>query len=179
MYDTQISSENFLERSCCFNASIMVLAELTRSRFSLGVEIRLLILAITRKWSESTLAPRKQNGLWGEAGYLKRTNTPAFRCPERTERNEARRKKLQRETRAADDHYKKMRRVANRVICKKKRNYERAELHYLENLRNNNEIRKFYKKLKGQIQGFKASNTSICYGKSETLITNPTSQSAG
>ena len=33
--------------------------ELTRSRFSLGVEIRLLILAITRKWSESTLAPRK------------------------------------------------------------------------------------------------------------------------
>ena len=55
----EISSENFLERSCCFNASLMVLAELTRSRFSLGVEIRLLILAITRKCSEPTLAPRK------------------------------------------------------------------------------------------------------------------------
>ena len=55
----EISSENLLERSCCFNASLMVLAELPRSRFSLGVEIRLLILTITRKWSESTLAPRK------------------------------------------------------------------------------------------------------------------------
>ena len=64
-------------------------------------------------------------------------------------------------------------RVANRVIGRKKRNYERAELHDLENLRNRNEIRKFYKKLKGQIEGFKASNTSICYSKSRTLITNP------
>ena len=49
----------FLERSCYFNANLMVLAELTRSRFSLRVDIRLLMLAITRKWSESTLAPRK------------------------------------------------------------------------------------------------------------------------
>ena len=65
-----------------------------------------------------------------------------------------------------------MRIVANRVIGRKKRNYERAELHDLENLRNRNEIRKFYKKLKRQIQGFKASNTSICYSKSGTLITN-------
>ena len=70
-------------------------------------------------------------------------------------KNEARRKKLQRETRAADDHYKEMRRVANRVIGRKKSNYERAELHDLENLRNRNEIRKFYKKLKGQIQVLK------------------------
>ena len=37
-------------------------------------------------------------------------------------KKEARRKKLQRETRAADDHYREMRRVANRVICRKKRN---------------------------------------------------------
>ena len=55
----EISSANILERSCYFNASLMVLADLTRSRFSLGVEIRLLILAITRKWSESPSAPRK------------------------------------------------------------------------------------------------------------------------
>ena len=41
-------------------------------------------------------------------------------------KNEARRKKLQRETRAADDHYREMRRVANRVIGRKKRNYERS-----------------------------------------------------
>ena len=66
-----------------------------------------------------------------------------------------------------------MRRVANRVIGRKKRNYERAVSHDLENLRNRNEIRKFYKKLKGQIQGFKAWNTSIYYSKSGTLITNP------
>ena len=33
--------------------------------------------------------------------------------------------------------------------------------------------RKFYKKLKGQIQDFKASNTSKCYSKSGTLISNP------
>ena len=71
------------------------------------------------------------------------------------------------------DHYREMRRVADRVISRKKRNYERAELHDLENLRNRNEIRKFYKKLKGQIQGFQTSNTSICYSKSGTLITNP------
>ena len=51
------------------------------------------------------------------------------------------------------------------------RNYERAKLHDLENLRNKNEIRQFYKKLKEQIQGFKASNTSICYSKFGTLIT--------
>ena len=38
-------------------------------------------------------------------------------------KNEARRKKLQRETRAADDHYREIRRVANRVIGRKKRNY--------------------------------------------------------
>ena len=88
-------------------------------------------------------------------------------------KNEARRKKLQREMRPADDHYREMRRVANRVIGRKKRNYERAELHDMEILRNRNEIRKFYKKLKGQIQGFKASNTSICFSKSGTLITNP------
>ena len=88
-------------------------------------------------------------------------------------KNEARRKKLQRETRAADENYREIRRVANRMIGRKKRNYERAELHDLENLRNRNENRKFYKKLKGQIQGFKTSNTSICYSKSETLITNP------
>ena len=61
---------------------------------------------------------------------------------------------------------------ANRVIGRKKRNNERAGLHDLKNLRNRNEIRKFHKKLKGQIQGFKASNTSICYSKSGTLITN-------
>ena len=73
-------------------------------------------------------------------------------------KNEARQKKLQRETRAADNHYLEMRRVANRVIGRKKGNYERAELHDLENLRNRNEIPKFYKKLKGQIQGFKAWN---------------------
>ena len=88
-------------------------------------------------------------------------------------KNEARRNKLQRETRAADDHYREMRRVANRVIGRKKRNYERAELHDLENLRNRNEIRKFYKKLKGQMQDFNASNTSICYSKLGTLKTNP------
>ena len=46
-------------------------------------------------------------------------------------KNEARRKKLQKETRAADDHYREMRRVANRVIGRKKRNYERAQLHDL------------------------------------------------
>ena len=43
----------------------------------------------------------------------------------------------------------------------------------LENLRNRNEIRKFYQKLKGQIQDFKASNIAIFYSKSGTLITNP------
>ena len=48
------------------------------------------------------------------------------------------------------------------MIGRKKRNYERAELHDLENLRNRNEI-----------LGFKASNTSICYSKSGTLKTNP------
>ena len=36
------------------------------------------------------------------------------------------------------------------MIGRKKRNYEREELHDLENLRNRNEIRKFYKKLRGQ-----------------------------
>ena len=66
-----------------------------------------------------------------------------------------------------------MRRVANRVIGRKKRNYQRAEFYDLENIRNRNEIRKFYKKLKGQIQGFKASNSSMWYSKSGTLITNP------
>ena len=34
------------------------------------------------------------------------------------------------------------------------------------------EYESFTKKLKGQIQGFKASDTSICYSKSATLITN-------
>ena len=51
-------------------------------------------------------------------------NPPRRRSPwfdeERAEaicaKNEARRKKLQRETRAADDYYREMRRVANRVI---------------------------------------------------------------
>ena len=34
----------------------------------------------------------------------------------------------------------------------------RAELRDLENLWNRNEARQFYKKLKGQVQGFKASS---------------------
>ena len=55
-------------------------------------------------------------------------------------KNEARRKKVERETRAAGDNYREMRRVANRVIGRKKHNYERAELLDLENLKNRNEI---------------------------------------
>ena len=47
-------------------------------------------------------------------------------------KNEARRKKLQTETRVSDDHYREMRRVANRVIGRKKRNYERAIWRILE-----------------------------------------------
>ena len=88
-------------------------------------------------------------------------------------KNEARQRKLQRGTRAAEDHYKEMRREAKRVICRKKRNYERAELQDLENLRSRNEVRKFYQKLKGQTKGSNESQTAVCYSKTGCLLANP------
>ena len=80
---------------------------------------------------------------------------------------------LQRGTRAAEDHYKEMRREAKRVICRKKRNYERVELQDLENLRSRNEVRKFYQKLKGQTKGSVESQTAVCYSKTGCLLANP------
>ena len=41
----------------------------------------------------------------------------------------------------------------------------KKELYTLENIMNMNEVQKFYKKLKGQIQGLKSLNNSKYYSK--------------
>ena len=66
-----------------------------------------------------------------------------------------------------------MQRHAKRVICRKKRNYERAELQDLEKLRSRNEVRKFYQKLKGQSKGSNESQTAVCYITTGCLLANP------
>ena len=144
-------------------------SKLKRDRVSSANTMRDALKHLSKKFSESEHWELCSNVILDTAKKVLNVNPPRRRSPWFDEKcaeaicgkNEARRKKLQRETRAVDDHYRELRRVANRVIGRKKRNYKRAELHDLENLRNSNKIRKFYKKLEGQIQGFKASHTSI------------------
>ena len=64
-----------------------------------------------------------------------------------------------------------MRGAVNRLISRKKCNYERAKLRALKNHKYPNEVRIYFKKLNEQVKGFKASNTSICYSQSGSLIT--------
>ena len=91
-------------------------------------------------------------------------------------KNQARRHMLQQKTRDSKEKsledYRRKRREAYKLIRVKKRQQQKQEISNLENLRSNNEIRKFYKSLNRQRKGFQpTSNSSIINDRSGNLLT--------
>ena len=70
------------------------------------------------------------------------------------EKNEARDKLLNNNTRSAALHYKRLRKIEKRVHRQKKREFNDRTLSELERLRSANESRKYYKKLNDQRRAF-------------------------
>jgi len=95
-------------------------------------------------------------------------------CARVTERkNRARVRKIERPTRSAVEEYKKLRAEEKRVHKRKKRELQNRTLSELENLRSNNESRKFYKILNTQRRGFNP-RVDMCRKLDGTLLTNKT-----
>ena len=90
-------------------------------------------------------------------------------------KNQARRKMLHTYTRSNREDYKQKRKEAYKLIRKKKRQQLKDEISNLENLRNNQEIRKFYKNLNRHRNGSQiTSKPSIVYDRNGGLLTNKT-----
>ena len=82
---------------------------------------------------------------------------------------------LQTYTRSNRENYKQKRKEAYKLIRKKKRQQLKDEISNLENLRNNQEIRKFYKNLNRHRNGSQiTSKPSIVYDRNGGLLTNKT-----
>lgn len=85
------------------------------------------------------------------------------------ERNDARQRMLQRDTRANREMYRK-KRIAAKTLCRrKKRIWERKKLERIEEDFSNRESRKFYKGIRDARKGFQA-NAVMCKDKDGNLI---------
>lgn len=85
------------------------------------------------------------------------------------ERNEARKKVLQRNTRANKENYKNKRKAAKTICRQKKRTWERKKLEKLEEEFSSKQSRKFYKGIKEIKKGFQA-NSNMCKSEEGMLI---------
>ena len=70
------------------------------------------------------------------------------------ERNEARKRTLQRKTRQAIEEYKEKRRITDKICRKKKRQFERRRIEELEEMKDRKEVRKFYERARDLRKGF-------------------------
>jgi len=88
-------------------------------------------------------------------------------------KNEARVRKIERPTRSTIENYRRLRLEEKHVHRRKKRELQARTLADLEQLRNANESRKFYKILNVQRQGFNP-RVDMCRALDGTLLTNKT-----
>ena len=86
-------------------------------------------------------------------------------------KNQARRKMLQSYTRSNKEEYRQRRKEAYKLIRRKKRQQKIDDISKLENLRNQQEIRKFYKSLNKQRKGAQTTS-AIVKDRNGGLITN-------
>jgi hypothetical protein len=75
-----------------------------------------------------------------------------------SEKNSARERMLQRETRANCEKYQKLRRKANKICKKKKKEKMRKQLEEVNKFKDQNERRKLYKAIDNLKKGFQLSN---------------------
>ena len=70
------------------------------------------------------------------------------------ERNEARKRMLQRRTRLTMEEYREKRKSADKICRYKKRAYERKRIEELDEMKDRNEVRKFYERTRDLKRGF-------------------------
>ena len=87
------------------------------------------------------------------------------------ERNNARKLMLQKQTRFRVDDYKDKRRIANRILKKKKKEHLKQKINNIEEARQNNDVRKFYKDINDGRKTFKP-RSNICKSEDGTLLCN-------
>jgi endonuclease/exonuclease/phosphatase family metal-dependent hydrolase len=110
---------------------------------------------------ESAIKMSAQNTI-GFAGRRRQKDWFDEECKQVTKnKNEAYRLKLQRKTRAADEEYKRLRRLEKSVHKRKKRESEKKKLEILEQTRRSNDVRKFYKSVNESRKPFKPKNYLI------------------
>ena len=85
------------------------------------------------------------------------------------ERNEARKKMLQRETRANCSEYSRLRAIAKSVCRREKRKWEKKKVEEIQDLARRKETRKMYSKISEEKKGFQA-RTSMCNDKEGNLM---------
>ena len=111
---------------------------------------------IAEEWKELQTTILKTAGkILGERRHVRNEGWYDQECKEAIQlKNSERQKTIQRKTRSSDDKYREGRRKENRTLQKKKKEYSEKEVEKIEELRSNNETKKFYQAITNMKSGF-------------------------